>query len=179
VDGTSIPRLLWRQKKKTAISWVMLWSALDWQNAEEATQSFITAAISKRATIRSQLQLFDDLEIGQGCAPQHVQDAFKSCDSYAQVMQRLGVSRHDVIRWLEGDPRLRQDWKARLRQGKEIECAEHIKRYAKESNFIERVDIENKCSAEVRWLREHAPQRLTALLNSVPNRSSKQTFFQY
>lgn len=179
VDGTSIPRLLWRQKKKTAISWVMLWSALDWQNAEEATQSFITAAISKKATIRSQMQLFDDLEVGQGCAPQHVQDAFKSCDSYAQVMQRLGVSRHDVIRWLEGDPRLRQDWKARLRQGKENECAEHIKRYAKESNFIGRVDIENNCSAEVRWLREHAPQRLTALLNSVPNRSSKQTFFQY
>ncbi len=179
IDGSSIPRLLWRQKRTTAISWMLLWSALQWKSSNEAIHSFADAAAGHGAPIRGQLQLFSDLEAGTRKTPEYVRDAFQTCDSYAQVMESLKVSRHDVVRWLESDPELRIEWKARMRAGKLLECIERIKNCVKNAPQTGSPNIEKSCSAELRWMRDHAPNQLATLLKSVPNKGSAQAQLDY
>ncbi len=179
IDGSAIPRLLWRQKRTTAFSWMLLWSALQWKSSNEAIHSFADAAAGHSPPIRGQLQLFSELETGTRRTPEYVRDAFQTCDSYAQVMEHSKVSRHDVVRWLETDPELRIEWKARLRESRQIECIERIRNFAKNAPQSRRADIENNCSAEYRWMREHAPNQLIALMKSLTNRNSTQSLLQY
>lgn len=179
IQGISIPGLLWRQKKATAISWVLLWSALQWASPESAVQSFADAAAGRCPPVQGQLQLFDELETHSRKTPEFVRNAFETCDSYADVMEHLSVSRHDVVRWLENDPELRAEWRTRLREGRRCECIERIKNFVQCAPQSGRAELEVNCSAEIRWMREHAPSRLTALIKSIPSRSPKQFQFKY
>lgn len=179
IAGISIPKLLWRQKRDTAFSWVLLWSALEWTSSEEAVRSFSAASSGIHSMNRSQLPLFDDFQACAKPTPDNVRDAFQSCDSYAEVMSMLGASRHDVVRWLESDIDLRLEWRARLRKGRMSECIERIVTFGQSAPHRCRADLEKNCSAEFRWLREHAPNQLATLLKSVPNRNSPQSIFTY
>lgn len=179
IDGSLIPGLLWRKKKTTAIAWVLLWSALEWKSKNELVHSFADAAAGRSPSINGQLLLFNELSIDSRAAPQYVRDAFQCCDSYADVMERLGVSRHDVVRWLEADATLRNEWKLRLRNTRQAECIERIRCFVQSAPKSRRVDIENHCTADYRWMREHAPNHLIALMKSLDNRSSSQSRFKY
>jgi len=94
-------------------------------------------------------------------------------------MESLKVSRHDVVRWLESDPELRIEWKARMRAGKLLECIERIKNCVKNAPQTGSPNIEKSCSAELRWMRDHAPNQLATLLKSVPNKGSAQAQLDY
>lgn len=179
INGSAIPGLLWRHNKSTAISWMLFWSALQWESTKEAVQSFTTAAAGKGPSIRGQLQLFNDLDTNLRCTPEYVRDAFQSCNSYADVMKCLCVSRHDVVRWLECDPELRSKWKARLREGRQLECIERITGFVQMSPRSGRADIEKNCSAELRWMRDHAPSQLAALIRSIPSQNSIQSQLKF
>lgn len=179
IQGKAIPGLLWRQKRATAISWVLLWNALQWESPKVAVQSFADAATGQGPYVRGQLQLFSELEAGLRRTPDCVRDAFLSCDSYAEVMKCLGVSRHDVVRWLESDSELRSEWKARLRDGRRHECIERIADFVRRAPQCSRRDIEINCSAEFRWMREHAPSQFSALIKSMPSRGSEQLQLKY
>jgi hypothetical protein len=121
---------------------MLLWSALQWKSSDEAIHSFADAAAGHSPPIRGQLQLFNHLETDTTRTPEYVRDAFQTCDSYAQVMGSLKVSRHDVVRWLETDPELRVEWKARLREGKLLDCIERIKSCVKNAPQTGLPDIE-------------------------------------
>lgn len=179
IQGIAIPGLLWRQKKATSISWVLLWNALQWPSPKAAVQSFADAASSRSPSVQGQLQLFNELEAISRSTPEFVRDAFQTCDSYADVMKCLGVNRHDVVRWLENDPELRDEWKARLRQGRRRECIERIKDFITHAPQCGRADLEANCSAEIRWMREHAPSQLIELIKSMPSRSPRQFQLKY
>ncbi len=179
IQGIAIPGLLWHQKKATAISWVLLWNALQWSSPKSAVQSFADAAAGRCPPVQGQLQLFDELEARSRRTPEFVRDAFENCDSYADVMKCLGVSRHDIVRWLENDPELRKEWKVRLREGRRRECIERIKDFVRRTSQSERADLEVNCSAEIRWMSEHAPSQLTALIKSMPSRGTRQFQFNY
>lgn len=179
IQGTAIPWLLWHQKKTTAIAWVLLWNALQWSSPKAAVQSFADAAAGRSPPVQGQLQLFNELETSSRNTPEFVHDAFETCDSYADVMKCLGVSRHDVVRWLENDPELRKEWKVRLREGRRRECIERIKDYVQRTPQSERADLEVNCSAEIRWMSEHAPSQLTALIKSMPSRGPRQFQLKY
>ena len=179
IDGSLISRLLWRQKRATAIAWALLWNALEWKSSNELILSFADAAAGRSRSIQGQLLLFSDLPTDSRKAPEHVCEAFQCCDSYAEVMACLNVSRHDVVRWLEADPKLRIEWKSRLRNTRQAECVESIRSFAQSAPQSRRADIENHCTAEYRWMREHAPNQLTALMKSLANRNSVQSRFEY
>lgn len=179
IDGSLIPGLLWRKKRTTAIAWALLWNALEWKSQHELIHSFADAAAGRSPSIKGQLLLFNELPTDSRAAPQYVRDAFQCCDSYADVMVRLRVSRHDVVRWLEADPTLRSEWKSRLLSTRQAECIERIRRFILSAPQSRRVDIENHCSADYRWMREHVPNQLAALMKSLNNRSSSQCRFEY
>ncbi|WP_339521139.1 TniQ family protein [Comamonas sp. MYb69] len=179
IDGSLIPGLLWRKKKSTAIAWVVLWNALEWKSHHELIHSFADAASGRSPSIKGQLPLFNEFPTDSLVAPEYVRDAFQCCDSYADVMERLRVSRRDVVRWLEVDPTLRNEWKSRLRNTHQAECIERIRCFVQSAPQSRRADIENHCSADYRWMREHAPNQLAALMKSLGNRSSSQFRFEY
>lgn len=179
IDGSLIPSLLWRQRRDTAIGWILLWCALDWSSPHEAADTFFSVASGNGTIACTQLELFESLEARSWPAPEHVRQAFLNCSTYAEVMTRLTVSRADVVRWLESDPGLRSEWRSRLRERKETECIENISIFTRKSPQCALSDLEKNCSAELRWLREHNPSRLDSLLKSVPRANPKQSQFSY
>jgi len=179
INGNAIPGLLWRQKRNTAVTWVILWSAFEWESTNEAINSFTAAASGMALSHRGQLQLFDEVESCAKYAPEHVHEAFQCCDSYADVMKHLGASRADIIRWLDNDPHLRNSWRARLREGRLTECIERIRSVLRTNLNTTRSDLNKCCSAEFSWLRIYYPHQLSKLIATIPNKSSKQSQFEY
>lgn len=171
-QGEWIPELLWRKKLSQAFRWVTLWAALDWQSPGQAARSFEQASKFLLLPEGDQLPLFDHHP--NPVTPEHVIDAFANCDSYSEVMIRLRVSRGDVVRWLEQDSLLRLRWRQRLKFGRQQQHVDRIRMKAAASPFITRKELEADCAADFRWLREHAPSMLQALLQSVPSRASTQ-----
>ena len=157
------------------VQWLLLWSSLMWDTPDDAAKAFIGAAVNGQRTVSEQLDLFPATSTFPERAPESVVEAFAIADSYADVMIKLNVSRTDVVRWLEQDPTLRTEWRERLRSGRLRTCTERIRAAALHVETITRQSIERECSAEVRWLREHAPSTLTALMKSIPSRSSSQS----
>lgn len=172
VDGEWIPDLLWRKKLDTAVRWVTLWAALEWSSPAQAAQAFQLTANGSSRLQGDQLLLFETAP--KFAAPAHVWDAFSKCDSYAEVMACLVVSRGDVVSWLEQDPQLRAQWKQRLKLGRQQECVVRIRELASESPQLTRQELEIRCTAEVKWLRAHAPTTLQMLLKSIPGRAAAQ-----
>jgi len=172
--GDWIPELLWRKKLAHAAGWVALWSSLEWDSPETSVKSFEDAVSGERPSDGAQLLLFDSGTQQSRRAPTRVQDAFANSDSYDEVMARLLVSRADVVRWLEQDPELRADWRQRLKQGKQLQCTSRIRSLASSVPEMTRQQLESTCGAEIKWLREHAPSILSAMLKSIPPRASAQ-----
>ena len=173
-EGDWIPELLWRKKLTHAVRWVVLWAALEWNSPEESTRAFEDAASEEHRSDGTQLLLFDSDAHQPTRAPARVQDAFANSDSYGDVMAQLRVSRADVVRWLEQDPVLRAEWRLRLRQGKQLQCTARIRDLASSDLGLTRQQLESTCGAEIRWLREHVPTLLRAMLKSIPSRASAQ-----
>ena len=173
-EGDWIPALLWRRKLTHAVRWVALWASLEWDSPAIAAQSFEHAASGGSVSAGGQIQLFDSEHMQERRAPPKVQEAFANSASYGDVMARLRVSRSDVVRWLEDDPMLRAEWRARLRRGKQSECVSRIRALAARATNVARAQIEAECGTEVQWLREHAPEQLRDLLKSLPARASAQ-----
>jgi hypothetical protein len=172
--GDWIAELLWRKRLNHAARWVTLWSALEWPSALEAATAFTDAANGLRLDRGTQLSIFEDTPVPSLPAPCKVYDAFSKSDSYGEVMAMLQASRGDVVRWLEQDPVLRAEWRHRLKMGKQRQCMDRIQAMASIGPNLTRQEIESNCSAEIRWLREHAPTLLHAMLKSVPGRASAQ-----
>ena len=173
-EGDWISELLWGKKLSHATRWAILWASLGWDRPAESASAFRHAALGGHPTDGQQLLLFNSNMAGGRSAPSSVRAAFESSDSYGDVMLRLQVSRSDVVRWLERDPVLRAEWRGRLKQGKQRQCIDRIKGVALGAPNLTRQQLESACSAEVRWLREHAPSLLHGMLKSVPGRSSAQ-----
>lgn len=173
-SGSYVPELLWRRKRRIAVQWVALWAALAWRNAEEAKQAFTDAATGVCRTSVGQISLFSDGLMMPPSAPPHVYAAFQVCDSYAEAMLQLRVSRGDVVRWLEQDPELRRMWRARLRNGKLKECRDRLVEMAGKTPYLTKHALEVKCPSEIRWMREHAPVQLEIFLKSLPSRGGVQ-----
>ncbi len=177
--GEWIAGMLWRQRRSHPVLWPVLWAALGWSSPDEATMAFEDAASGRVRLAGGQITLFDehtDLPTG---APEHVRIAFMRANSYQDVMQQLGVSRGRIIQWLEMDPELRREWKAQLRTGHQTQCEQVIRDTVLEDDVATRAELESKCSAEVRWMREHAPAKLAAMLRSMPARLAVQpTLFE-
>ena len=172
-EGDWVPELLWRKRLDTAIRWVLFWAALDWESPKMAARAFVYASMPGSRCVGSQLLLFD-IGSSMQSAPAHVWRAFEACDSYAEVMSCLRVSRGDVVRWLEQDPMLRIRWRERLKEGRQREYANRIRAVAAESDSLTRQDVEDRFPTEVAWLRKHARSLLHALLQSIPARTSAQ-----
>lgn len=173
-SGEWIPALLWRKKLNHSVRWILLWSALDWSSAAEAASAFLSASAVETPSVSDQLPLFERLGSTSTTAPKKVYEAFDCCDSYAEVMKRLEVGRSDVVRWLEMDEGLRIRWRQRLKEGREAVCIDRVTKTVLASPDISRTQLESLCSAEIRWLRDHAPERLRQLLKSLPSRGGPQ-----
>ena len=178
-NGKWIAGMLWRQRRSHPVLWPVLWAALHWSNPDEATTAFEDAASGRVRWGGGQITLFGEHADLPMSAPEHVRSALMRANSYQDVMQQLGVSRGRIIRWLELDPDLRSEWKAQLRAGHQAQCEQVIRDTVLECNVATRADLESKCAAEVRWMREHAPAKLAAMLRSMPARLAVQpTLFE-
>ncbi|MDR7298653.1 hypothetical protein J2X16_004016 [Pelomonas aquatica] len=168
--GDWIPDLLWRRKLAVATHWTVLWAALDWDSPRSGAMAFEDAANGRPVAPDSQALLFPDAIPVSGRAPDVVQEAFATGDSYAEVMRLLNATRGDVVRWLEFDPQLREEWRQRMRDGRQAQCVARIRNYVADHPEARRQDIESECAGELRWLREHAPSLARVLYKSMPGR---------
>jgi hypothetical protein len=177
-SGDWIMRLLWRRRVSHPILWVVLWMALDHRSNEEAVAEFLNSVNGINYLSHGQLSLFSD-DILTMRAPQHVRDTFMESQSYAEVMGKLNVTRGDIVHWLETDVDLRQDWREYLRLGRQAECEAVFRNAIKHVPDLGRQYLEKNHNAEMKWLREHAPQKLLAMLRSLPQRGAVQrTLFE-
>lgn len=174
-DGHWIPALLWRRRMSHPVLWAVLWLALEWPSIQDACQAFRDGASGRVQLVNGQLSLLDFEEQAIVQAPERVRQAFMASQSYGEVMARLHVSRGDVIRWLELDPSLRHEWRLLLRDGKQLECESILRAAVLNDLQISRTVLERQCCAAYRWMREHAPQKLHAMLQSIPARLALQS----
>ena len=171
--GDWIQGLLWRRKSESAVRWILLWSALDWDSATHAGNTFSAAARGTAFSDNCQLALFEETE-RPASAPDAVKRAFENSSTYADVMRQLQVSRGDVVRWLESDASLRQRWRSQMKDSRLMQHSQHVRNAAAAIPDVTRQELERVCSAQLRWLREHAPEHLRALLKSIPARAAAQ-----
>lgn len=172
--GEWIAGMLWRQRRSHPVLWPVLWAALEWSSPDEATMAFEDAASGRVRLAGGQITLFEKHTDFPTSAPEHVRSAFMRANSYQGVMQQLGVSRGRIIQWLEMDRELRAEWKAQLRAGHQEQCEQVIRDTVLEGDATTRAELEAKCPSEVRWMREHAPTKLAAMLRSMPARLAVQ-----
>ncbi|MGJ7554251.1 TniQ family protein [Variovorax sp. RB3P1] len=172
-DGEWVAGQLWRHKRTHAVRWVVLWSALGWPDAPAAAQSFRDAAHGRQLDEARQIALFKTALPAVGTPP-YVVDAFAQAGSYGEVMSMLRASRADVVRWLEADPNLRRSWRARLKEEKLGTVVQALRAEITLHPRHSRQEVERNCGAEMRWLREHAPDQLRKILTQVPSRSERQ-----
>lgn len=173
-DGHWIPALLWRRRMSHPVLWTVLWLALEWPSIQDACLAFHDGAGGRVQLPDGQLSLLGVEEQAIVRAPTRVRQAFMTSHSYGEVMARLQVSRGDVVRWLECDPSLRQAWRQSLRDGKQRECEAVLRAAFINDRQISRAVLEQTCGTAYRWMREHAPLKLSAMLQSTPGRLAVQ-----
>lgn len=172
-DGNWVPAHLWRKKCDHPARWIVLWSALQWRDMDEACEALVEACSDTLRSDRGQYLLFPSQEQLLR-APDYVYAAFATCESYEAVMTRLHVNRSDVVRWLESDLELRQTWK-RINHSRRIQSTEQRLR----KSMIEWISstsslegfLENN-GADVRWLAKNAPSSHRALLGKLHRRGT-------
>jgi hypothetical protein len=172
-DGEWIASQLWRHKRTHAVRWVVLWSALDWVDAPAAAESLRDVVNGRHLDESGQIALFDTL-LPLAATPSHVAEAFSQASSYGDVMSKLRASRADVVRWLDADSDLRRSWKARLKEGKLGIAVQTLRSEIVLHPCQSRQELERRCGAEMRWLREHAPDQLQRILGPVASRLDRQ-----
>jgi len=173
-SGVWIAGLLWRRRTSHPIFWAVLWMALHETETDLAVPGFVSAARGLVLSVGGQVNLFPD-EIQPLSAPVHVREAFMASSSYAEVMELLHATRGDIVRWLEIDQTLRNDWRGALRLGRQAQCeAILIAAMQARPDLNRRYLVENH-GAELRWLQEHAPALLRVLLRSLPGKGAIQS----
>lgn len=173
VEADWIAPQLVRQRRSSAVRWLVLWAALQDQAPATAAPSFIDACRGLRKDSTGQFQLFGELPTPYR-APAHVWAAMKTSKTYEEAKDSLGVSRPDVVRWLEADHALRTMWKTRLRAIRLAEAKAGIRDYLSRNPLATVGQLDADCSADVRWLRANAPFFLSNLLRGLMPRASAQ-----
>jgi hypothetical protein len=172
-SGEWIAGLLWRRRVSHPVLWTVLWMALHDTDHSRAVTGFVSAAHGILSSSDGQLALFEN-EKQSFFAPDHVRDAFMSSSSYAEVMNALGATRGDIIRWLETDQGLRNDWRDSLRSGRQARCEATLRESIGKISDPNRSYLSENHGAELRWLQEHAPKMLRLLLRSLPEKGATQ-----
>jgi len=95
--------------------------------------------------------------------------------SYAKVMILLNATRGDIVRWLEIDQTLRNDWRGALRLGRQAQCEAILIAATRQRPDLNRRYLFENHGAELRWLQEHAPALLRTLLRSLPGKGAIQS----
>lgn len=170
-----LPKLLWRRTQDHPIRWIIAWAALDWPSPEYAVQALTDSQRSEPVEVSGQLALFKTASPPGTPAKKHpspaaFEQALESETSYAGLIARLGVSRGDIVRWLEASPDARAAWRQRL-QSLRLERAEaDIRQFILQHPGTCRQELSEKVGAAMRLLRQHAPDMLEQLLVAVPSR---------
>lgn len=170
-----LPKLLWRRTQDHPIRWIVAWAALDWPSPEYAAQALTDSQRITPVEMSGQLALFKTASPPGTPAKKHpsptaFEQALESETSYAGLIARLGVSRGDVVRWLEASPDARAAWKRRL-QTLRIDKAEvDVRQFIRQHPRTCRQQLNEEIGAAIRLLRQHAPALLEQLLAAVPSR---------
>ncbi|MFC5607016.1 TniQ family protein [Variovorax soli] len=172
-DGDWIASQLWRHKHSHAVRWLILWCAIGMADSDITPSTFEDALRGRRTDVQGQRLLFAQEPLGNR-TPAHVVAAFNEARSYADVMLALRASRSDIVRWLEADPGLRRDWRDRLRTQRLATIKSELTQKVAMNPQLTRSDLEREHSADVRWLREHAPAELRHLMSQLRSRADKQ-----
>ncbi len=149
-DGRWIAGHLWRHHHSNAARWIVLWSALEWENRVEAEYAFTCACTGRSIDRDGQAGLW--MHGNPRRAPQKVRLALATSPTYADAIHHLNCSRSDLVRWLEMDPGLREEWRQRREAKRLTEILERIHRgetYTPERSVRDEPDI--------RWLRQNYP----------------------
>lgn len=177
-----LPKLLWRRTQDHPIRWIIAWAALDWPSPEYAAQALTDSQRSEPVEASGQLALFKTAwppgtPTKKHPSPDAFEQALESETSYAGLIARLGVSRGDIVRWLEASPDARAAWRQRL-QTLRIEKAEaDIRQFIQRHSGTCRQELSKKVGGAMRLLRRHAPGLLEQLLAAVPSRLDVQRSF--
>lgn len=177
-DPDWIPKLLWKRTQDHPIRWIVMWSALEWADGETAAKALRDAVHGLTSDEDGQLPLFD----GEGGAPpggfSPAPTAFRLAleteTSYATLMARVSASRSDIVRWLEADPISRQKWRERLQCARVMEAEQALTQQIQSHPHLSRDEVNAIANKEVRLLRQHAPERLAALLGAIPSKMDAQ-----
>jgi hypothetical protein len=78
------------------------------------------------------------------------------------------------VRWLEADPVSRQRWRERLQRARVMAAELALTRQIQNHPHLSRDEVNAIANKEVRLLRQHAPDKLAALLNAIPSRMDAQ-----
>jgi hypothetical protein len=147
--------------------------AIHHMDHDYAVDGFTSSASGILSSADGQFSLFPG-EKQSFSAPSHVRDAFMSSNSYSEVMIALDASRGDIVRWLETDRALHDDWRDSLRLGRQARCEAVLRAATQKCPDLNRSYLLEHHGAELRWLQEHAPQKLRVLLLSLPHKGSAQ-----
>ncbi|MBX3659510.1 MAG: TniQ family protein [Ramlibacter sp.] len=150
-DGRWIAGQLWRHHHSNAARWIVLWAALEWESRAQAEFSFTCACLGRGLDGNGQETLWDQPAAER--APQKVSSALAASATYAEAMQRLGCSRSDLIRWLDKDSALRDDWHQRLDARRLAYVLHRI-----HHGLIGPASRPVKEDPDIRWLQRHHPQ---------------------
>lgn len=172
-EGDWIASQLWRHKHSHPVRWLILWCAMSMLDAQITASTFEDALSGRRANTEGQRLLFAQEPLGH-VTPAHVAAAFDQGHSYADVMLALRASRSDVVRWLQADPALRRDWRERLRKERLARVRTDLTQKILSNPRMTRSDLEHEHSADVRWLRDHAPGDLRTLMSQLRSRADRQ-----
>lgn len=170
-----LPKLLWRRTQDHPIRWIIAWAALDWPSPEHAARALADSQRSEPVEVGGQWALFKTASPPNATTRMHpspaaFEQALENETSYAGLIARLGVSRGDVVRWLEASPDARAAWRQRL-QSLRLERAEaDIRQFILQHPGTCRQELSEKVGAAMRLLRQHAPDILAQLLAAVPSR---------
>lgn len=150
-EGDWIASLLWRHHRSHPANWLLLWSALNWDDARSAVVAFEDAVLS-RPVVRKQLELWPLGTAGKQ-APVEVYEATDRASTYAEAMEILRCSRGRLVRWLEEDEELRRRWRERLHRERKDDIVMGATQPGRST----------ATSSGMRWLAKHDPSTYRSL----------------
>lgn len=173
-DPDWVPKLLWRRTQDHPIRWIILWSMLGWSNEESAVAALKEAVTGPEYDEQGQLPLFERTNLDFTTKPVEptpaaLQLALNTASSYVELMRQLQASRSDIVRWLGAHPIARKNWRERLQHAKIVAAEQTLTQLMKSKPQPRRSEINRVASKEIRFLRQHALERLESLLNAVPS----------
>lgn len=170
-----LPKLLWRRTQDHPIRWIIAWAALDWPSPEYAAHALTDSQRSAPVEVSGQLALFKTASPPNATTRRHpspaaFEQALENETSYAGLIARLGVSRGDIVRWLEASPEARAAWRQRLQTLRIQKAEADIRQFIQQHPGTCRQQLSEKVGGATRLLRQHAPGLLEQLLTAVPSR---------